>query len=263
MKIAVLGAQGFVGSNIASHLLHNHHIIPVTRHTVDLLNPVAVKQFLENQQLDVVINSAAVMTDNVALADTRNNLGIFMNFYNNSHLFKKFINLASGAEYDRSMNIDCVDESEIFNRLPVDSYGFGQNIKSRLSVEKPGFYNLRIFNCFGSGEIPTRLFPKLLKSKIKFEITDDRYFDYFSIQDLCKVVNSFVIENHMVYDVNCVYEDKRKISQVAALFADVNKLKREIIVTSTSENNYTGSHRNLYSLNLQLDGLEKGFKEYV
>jgi nucleoside-diphosphate-sugar epimerase len=263
MKIAVLGANGFVGSNLVSHLLCNHLVTMVTRQTVNLLNPAAVKQFLEIQQFDIVINAAAIMTDKTVLADTRNNLGIFMNFYNNSHLFKKFINLASGAEYDRATNIDCVDESEIFNRLPADSYGFGQNIKSRLSVEKPGFYNLRIFNCFGPGEIQTRIFPKLLKSKTKFEITDDRYFDYFSIRDLCRVVDSFVTEDHVVYDVNCVYKDKHKISQAAELFAAVKQLKREIIVTSTSENNYTGSHINLYSLNLRLDGLEKGFKEYV
>lgn len=263
MKIAVLGANGFVGSNLVKHLAHKHQVVPVTRKTLDLLDCDKVTKFLTKEKFDVVIMAAATMTDRQALADTRNNLGIFMNFYNNSDLFKKFINLGSGAEYDKLQNLDCIEETEIFTRLPQDSYGFGQNIKSRLSVEKPGFYNLRIFNCFGKGEIPTRLFPKLLKTKTKFEITDDRYFDYFSIQDLCTVVQSFVENNHVVYDVNCVYEDKIKISQAAKLFADIKKLRQEITVVSTSKNNYTGSHENLYSLGIELQGLEQGFIDYV
>lgn len=262
MRIAILGANGFVGRELAGYLLHNHHVTPVTRATVDLLNPIAVVEFLQKNKFDVIVNAAAIMTDNDALADTRNNLGIFMNFYNNSHLFKKFINLASGAEYDRTQNIENAPESLIFERMPQDSYGFGQNIKSRLSVEKPGFYNLRIFNCFGKEEAKTRIFPTFLKKKSKFEISGDRYFDFFSIQDLCKVVESFVENDHVVYDVNCVYTTKHKISEVVSMFATIRGIKSNFTVTSTSDNNYTGSGEVLASLDIELSGLEQGFKDY-
>lgn len=262
MKIAVLGANGFVGSSLTKFLSTKYEVVPVTRKTVDLLNPDQVKSYLEQQKFDVIINAAAVMTDNAALADTRNNLGIFMNFHSNAHLFKKFINLASGAEYDRTQDINNADESLIFERIPQDSYGFGQNIKSRLAVQTPGFYNLRIFNCFGTGEIETRIFPVFLKKKSKFEINDDRYFDYFSIQDLCKVVDSFVINDHVVYDVNCVYMNKYKISEAIARFAEIRGIKSNFVINSTSKNNYTGSGKKLNSLGIELDGLEKGFKDY-
>ena len=202
------------------------------------------------------------MTDNNALSDTRNNLGIFMNFYNNNNLFKKFINLASGAEYDRTRDINNADESMIFERMPQDSYGFGQNIKSRLAAEKPGFYNLRIFNCFGKGESESRIFPVFLKKKSKFEVSGDRYFDYFSIQDLCKVVDSFIINDHVVYDVNCVYLKKYKISEAVAMFADAREIKSNFTIASTSKNNYTGSGEKLHSLGIELNGLEQGFKDY-
>ena len=139
MKIAVLGARGFVGSSLTKFLSNNHEVTAVTRDTIDLLDPIAVRQFLENQKFDVVINAAAVMTDTAALHDTRNNLGIYMNFFNNSSLFDKFVNLASGAEYDRSMDINSVTEDFIFRRLPQDSYGFGQNVQSRLSFSKERF----------------------------------------------------------------------------------------------------------------------------
>lgn len=265
MKIAILGAKGFVGRELVCHLVHKHNTVPVTRDTVDLLNPLAVRAYLEKNKFDVVINAAAVMTDEVKLYDTRNNLGIYMNFYNNSHLFKKFINLASGAEFDRLTNIDMAPESLIFQRMPQDSYGFGQNIKSRLTHQKNNFYNLRIFNCFGQGEQPTRIFPKFISKQIDpvFEIQNDRYFDYFSVQDLCKVVESFVVKDHLVKDVNCVYEEKFKISQVLDKFCQINNLKSNFVVVSTSNNNYTGNGDILKSLNIPLDGLEKGFEQYV
>ena len=187
MKIAILGTNGFVGSNISSYLDINHTVTNVTREPIDLLNSIAVKQFLKENLFDVVINCAAVMTNNETLHDTHNNLGMFMNFYNNSNLFGKFINTGSGAEFDRTTDINNASEFEIFSHLPSDSYGFGQNIKSRLCFEKDNFYTIRIFNCFGQREKETRLFPRLLSNQ-KITI-HDRYFDYFSISDLCTVVD--------------------------------------------------------------------------
>jgi len=264
MKIAVLGANGFVGSNLLCNLEQNHNTVPVTRQTVDLLNPIAVKEYLGNQKFDVVINAAAVMTDPTLLHDTRNNLGMFMNFYENSDLFGKFINLASGAEFDRELDINEAPEGLIFGRMPKDSYGWGQNIKSRLCYDKHNFYTLRIFNCFGSNEKPTRIFPKFIKEQItpRFEIQNDRYFDYFSIQDLCTVVDGFIVNDYSVKDVNCVYKTKYKISEVLEKFCYIKQLKSNYVVVSTSENNYCGSGAALDSLGIKLAGLEKGFENY-
>lgn len=262
MKIAVLGANGFVGSNITKHLSNNNIVIPVTRKTIDMLNPIAVRQFLKEEMFDVVINCAAVMTDNNLINDARNNFGIFMNFYNNSGLYGKFINTASGAEFDRSTNINNVLESAIFNCMPKDSYGWGQNMKARLCAQTSGFYNIRIFNCFGKGEPPTRIFPRFLKEG-KITITGDRYFDYFSIQDLLSVVDHCVEHDWPINDVNAVYEEKIKISQALNLFCYVNGLQPNFTVESESPNNYTGNVLSLKTLGIKLTGLEEGFKNYL
>ena len=262
MKIAVLGARGFVGSSIASHLLHNHHVTPVTRDTLDMLDPTAVKEFLRTNKFDVVVNCASMMTDNDSITDARNNLGMFMNFYDNSEYYGKFINTGSGAEFDREYNLWKADESLIFRRMPKDSYGWGQNIKSRLCYQKDNFYTIRIFNCFGRGEINTRIFPRFL-SEGQIEISNDRYFDYFSVQDLCKVVDHCIDNTWTVKDVNAVYEDKIKISQALELFCHVNGIEPNFTVVSTGGNNYTGSSEHLYSLGIKLDGLENGFREYL
>jgi len=180
-------------------------------------------------------------------------------------MFGKFINTASGAEFDRATNIENALESDIFKRMPKDSYGWGQNIKARLCAQTDNFYNIRIFNCFGQGEISTRIFPKFIKAQTEaiFEIQNDRYFDYFSIQDLCKVVENFLINDYSIKDINCVYLEKNKISDVIKKFSLLNNLKSNYTITSISNLNYTGSGLELNSLGIKLNGLEYGLSNYV
>lgn len=261
MKIAVLGANGFVGSSLTESLSKKHIVSPVTRHTIDLLDPSAVKQYLEEKQFDVIVNCAAVMTNDESLNDARNNLGMFMNFYNNSHLFGKFINTGSGAEFDRSTNIDCIPENDLVKYMPKDSYGWGQNIKSRLCLEKDNFYTIRIFNCFGRGEIATRIFPSFLNNG-SMEISNDRYFDYFSVQDLKTLVSHCVETDWSIKDVNAVYHKKYKISEVLGKFCELNNLEPNFKVVSTSDNNYTGKDVGLEVLGIPLTGLDYGLKNY-
>lgn len=263
MKIAILGSNGFVGRNISNSMSQIHEVINVNRNNLNLLDYYQVRDWLKSTKIDVVICCAASMTD--SLADVENNLGLYMNFYNNSDLFGKFINTASAAEYDRSRNIDLAREEEIWLRLPKDSYGLSQNLRSRLSWSNSKFYNLRIFNCFGSGEIATRIFPKFLSDEIEhFHIKNNRYFDYFSIQDLCKVTKYY--SEHDVddwaKDINCVYKEKYLINEVLEKFRQIHKINKEIIIDSTSLNNYTGNADKLNKLNIQLTGLHQGLENY-
>ena len=263
MKIAVVGAKGFVGNSLYEFLVNQHSVVPVSRENLDVLDPAAVQQFVEKNQFDVIINAAATMKDNFSLHDTRNNLGLFMNFHRCRLSFGKFINLGSGAEFDRTRNIHNAESNEIFQVVPTDSYGFGQNIKSRICFETDNFYTLRIFNCFGSGELETRLFPQFLSCGDTFSIQNDRYFDFFSIQDLCLVVEYFAITDNLLHkDINCVYQNKFLISEVIKKFSQIKNKSAKIVVDSTSNNNYTGNGDKLESLKLNLFGLEEGFKNY-
>lgn len=262
MKIAIIGSKGFVGSSLYKHFESNHTVCGITRDVINVLDPYQVKDFLKQNLFDVVINCAAVMTDSNLLFDARNNLGMFMNFYDNKNLYGKFINTASGAEYDRETNIDNANEDLIFQRMPKDSYGWGQNMKSRICAQTEHFYNIRIFNCFGPGEIPTRIFPRFLNNNENFIITNDRYFDYFTVQDLCNVVENCVDVDWKVNDVNAVYKTKYRISEVLDKFCKFKNLNSDFKIESTSENNYTGSSDRLMSLKINLSGLDEGLKNY-
>lgn len=260
MNVAIIGSNGFIGSNLARYL-SNFNIFSLNRSNIDLLDFYAVQYFLITKKIDVVINAAAAMTDEKLINDARNNIGIFLNFYLNRIYFKKFINLASASEYDRRNNIFNFSEEKIFEYLPNDSYGFGQNINSKLSCDTENFYNLRIFNCFGKNELPTRIFPRIINQDI-ITISNDRYFDYFFIKDLCKVVEYYITNNPPYKDINVVYMDKFLISEVVYLFCKIHNLEKTIIIDSKSNLNYTGCGSKLKSLNLHLFGLYEGLKIY-
>jgi GDP-L-fucose synthase len=267
MKIAVLGSRGFVGRNLAERFKREgHSVVGLTRDVIDLLNPLVVKHWLDTNRPDLIINAAAVMTSSSNVADAHNNLGVFMNFYHNSHMFGKFIDTGSGAEFDRSRNIDMVEETELFRCWPADSYGFGQNLKGRLCVERENFYHLRIFNCFGTGEQPSRLIARFLNSDAQFRIINDRYFDFFGIDDLYTVVKHVSNAKYIPIwqrDINCVYMQKIKLSDMIRLVCDVRGLSYDsFTIDSTSPLNYTGNGGRLASLIPDLIGLQRSVEKY-
>lgn len=262
MKILVLGSNGFIGKSLVKHLSPRYQIVSANRENINLLNHEDVSEFLEKEQFDIIIGAAVSHTDPNTLIDTRNNLGLFMPFFENSHRFGKFLNFGSGAEFDTATNIDNFRETSLFQNLPNDSYAFASNIKSRLCYLKSNFYTFRIFNCFGGGEKPTRIFPRFIQSKSIFRITNDRYFDYFSIQDLCYVVDHFISNNINYKDINLTYREKYKISEVLKMFKNYHNIKTAIEIESTSQNNYTGDCSKLYSMGLSLGGLTQGLKNY-
>lgn len=254
MKIAILGSNGFVGSSLSQALRPKHTVTDVSRQTLDLLDASDVVEWLEKNKFDAIINAAAVMQNTAT--DTHNNLGLFMNFFNASHLFGRFINLGSGAEFDRRHSIDNAAEDDIFTVLPADSYGFGQNIKSRLCHERDNFYTLRIFNCFGTHEADTRIL-----KRPEFKITD-RYFDYFGIDDLITVVEHYLTADNLPKDINCVYENKIKVSDFVKLYCKIKNDDRDIEIVANIDINYTGRAKNLSKLKLNLLGVEKCLMNY-
>lgn len=262
MKIAVLGANGFIGNHLTNFLSKKYEVIPVTRQDLNLFSFYEVTQFLLTHKFDYIINSAVTHNQDTLLLDTRNNLSIFMNFYNNSEKFGKFIHLGSGAEFDRTLDITNAKEIDIFNRNPNDSYGFSHNLMSRLCYEKDNFLTVRIFGCFGSQEKSTRLIPRLLASYKKFHIQNDRYFDYISIQDLCIILQFIIDKNILIKDINCVYNNKIKLSEFLQKFIKIHNISINIVTETKSNFNYTGNGNLITNLNIELEGLDEGIKKY-
>jgi len=259
-KVSVIGSSGFLGKIISSNL-KEFEIIPVTRKDLDLLNFKSVQNWLKKVNPDVIVNCAIAGGNNrtsdlkkTNLSDAQDNLVSFLNFYNNSDLVKKYINIGSGAEFDVRNNIDSFEESQIFNSIPDESYGFSKNIISRLIYEKQQYYTIRLFGCFDSTEAETRFFKKVLNRKIHNYL--DRRFDYISAKDFLKVLKYFILNDNLPKDINCVYSEKKKLSEILSFF------KTEVKSNGIDNRNYTGDSKKIQSLNIKFDGLKKGIEDY-
>lgn len=263
MKVAVLGARGFIGSYIVENL-RNHLVIPVTRDTLDLTDFQKVREWLMIATPDVIINCATSggkqTLGEVNYSDVQNNLAIFLNFYNNRRLFQKFINVGSGAEFDRDNNLDEVSEDSLTAVVPVESYGYSKNIIARMCLGVPEFYTLRLFGCFDASEPEFRLL-KRFRTNPELEI-QDRQFDFISLSDFIKVIDHVIKNSVRHQDINCVYDKKIRLSEFLTLYCQVNGLVPAFKVTGYNKNNYTGDSSKLQSLGIKLDGLVKGLMEY-
>lgn len=268
-KILLIGATGFVGSNILQKLHNTYDIHSITKsHNVDFADLDTVSNLLEQIKPDVVINCLTYgqkqLGPNPSL-EVAKNISVFYNFLTCSDKFDQFINVGSGAEFDRAKNIDCAEEIDINKILPKDSYGFAKNLISRsIQSHAEKFITLRLFGCFGENEWPTRLLPKFLHSETALEL-QDRYFDYISIQDFVQIVDYVIQQRPQVNDINCVYSDKLKLSEILSLFCKLQNLVPKFVVTAQSQFNYTGasSRLNYYKDQLRLQGLEQGLRDYL
>jgi GDP-L-fucose synthase len=265
MKVAVLGANGYIGKYLTWWLsTKSISVIPVSRYTVNLNDYHDVTNWLHHERPSIIVNCATAtsyfqITDFV-YQDVQNNLGIFLNFYNNSHLFDRFINIGSGAEFDRTSNIDQVTESDIFSKQPKDSYGYSKNIIARLCAEKETFFTLRLFGCFDPSEPEFRLFQKFIKQS-QVNIVD-RYVDYISLIDFCLILEHY-LNNNVTQDINCVYQEKYLLSEIFDMFQKIHNVKTHLNITNTDLKNYTGCGDQLTKLNLPLTGLVQGIKNYI
>lgn len=264
-RVAVLGANGFVGSYICNNL-KNHIILPVSRKTCNLNDYSSVGSWLASYVPDIVINCAtaggkARMGDH-SYIDLQNNLSLFLNFYNNSHRFSKFINIGSGAEFDKSTSINLAQESSILNCNPTDSYSLSKNIIARLCLEKENFYTLRLFGIFDQSEPDIRLLKKC--STQQTIIVNDCLFDMFSASDFLRVLNYYIDTERPKYqDINCVYDQKQNLESIVRRFASIHNNDLAIEVISTKEpKNYTGSGDRLKELGIDLLGLDAGLEHY-
>lgn len=261
MKIAVLGARGFLGKYLTGYLYSvGHTVLPVTRDTVNLENYHLVDHWLETNRPEVVINCAisggGARVNDINYSDVQRDLGVFMNFYNSAWT-GRYINIGSGAEFDRRHPItNAVEEDILFNH-PLESYGFVKNAISRLCLNRENFYTLRLFGCFDRSEPSNRLFKKFLFDKSI--VVNDRYFDYISASDFARIINYYCESNILLKDINCVYQEKYKLSQILYMldYTSVPNLAGPYL-----ENAYTGLGKKLASLPIELMGLEFGLKNY-
>ena len=200
MKVCVLGSNGFVGSN----LLKDTNWNGVTRRKLDLTDQHAVEKYFNEHKYDVVIHCAVVGGSRLKPDDSDVAYKNILMFENVVRVFKgKLIYFSSGAA--------------LRGNPPTDPYGLSKWVIDRRIETIPNAYSLRIWGCYGPGELPSR-FSAVCKREGHVVIDQDRYFDFIDIEDVRKIVKEYVNGNKIKKECNLVYPEKLLLSQWAEKF---------------------------------------------
>jgi nucleoside-diphosphate-sugar epimerase len=266
LNILITGAGGFLGQYLANNLAE-HNVTALTRKQLNLCDSSAVCTHFEQHTYDTVIHCAAAGRNTPVAEDwniVSNNLSATINLMTVRHRFNQLINIGTGAEFDISTVIENTSESEIFNRQPVQSYGFSKNMVARYLSEQPGCFTLRLFGCFDGSEDERRLLKKCrsVVSQGQTFTIQDRWFDMISAQDFAVIVRA-VIDNTVSHtDINCVYSNKHRISDILKMFCEQQGLDSSLILVDGQGLSYTGNSDRLDCYQLPLLGLQQSLSVY-
>lgn len=200
MKVCVLGSHGFIGKN----LLRDMDWVGVTRNDLDLTDQKAVETYFKIHKYDVVIHCAVVGGSRLKKDESDVIYKNILMFENVIRVFNgKLIYFSSGAA--------------LRGNPPTDPYGLSKWIIDRRIEIIPNAYSLRIWGCYGPGELQTR-FSAICKRDGHVIIEKDKYFDFIDIEDVRKIVGEYVRDERSEKEYNLVYKEKLLLSQWAEKF---------------------------------------------
>ena len=229
----------------------------------------SIIKFIKQNSIDCIIHCAIEGGSRLKTDESNafyNNILIFENLYYCKNLLHKVINFASGAEFDRQIDINLKDEEDIFECIPKDYYGLSKNIIAKKVLTTNNFYNLRIFGCFDENELDSRFIKTcILKSRKNETITihEDKVMDFFYMQDVITIVEYILFDNSLHQDINLSYKNKYKLSEIAKTVVTQNNSKSSIIIQNKNGFNYNGNSNKISSLPVNFDGLEIGIKKTI
>lgn len=251
-KIIITGASGTVGQILTMHLAPWYNVIPLYgRNELDLMNRKEVDDFFIGKQYDTVIHCAVAGADNVknlAPSITHTNLTMYENLKAQYPSFYKFINIASGCELNYRPK---ASEHTLRDELPVFPYGLSKNLIARDVKKHHHWYNLRLFGLIANTRVFDALWKAYESGKDVFDVYDDKYMDYFKEDDLVTVIRHYIDQDiDLVSDVNLVYEQKYKVSEVLQRYIEDMGIDIKLNVLNEVSDEYTGSGYNLARMNI-------------
>jgi nucleoside-diphosphate-sugar epimerase len=271
MNILITGGSGFIGSNITKKLQLNNQftVFAPSREKLNLFVFDDVKEFIKINKIHHIIHCAIEGGNRTIVDDVNIVYGNILMAQNllSCPINGVFINIASGAEYDRRYEIN---QFEIEKRVPIDYYGLSKHTIAKLVISTINGFNLRLFGCFNFDESIDRMIRSNITNYINNKemiIHQDKYMDFVYIDDLYTLIEDIVIypnlKNRIFRDIDVVYDEKYKLSDIASLIntLDMNKRVPITIQTEKMGKSYMGNSFifNKYVTNLK--GLMRGLQE--
>ena len=222
-KLLITGANGYIGKHVANAFKSNEQTIltTLTHQQLDLTNEENVTDWFKDKYFDWVIHCAGSgirKSENNTPAVYVNNMEMFFNIAANKNHFKKLINIGTGAEFDKRIDIN--SKSNLWKSMPIDDYGLSKNKIAKFVDLNENYYNIRLFGVFAIDEPDDRFIKANLIRYVRNEpmiIHQDRYMDFFAIEDLITIVKNYIFNDDVLIlpkHLDAVYEYKLKLSEI-------------------------------------------------
>jgi len=269
MKILVTGGNGFIGRNLVKSLKKDYEVYTPTSSQLDLTDEKLVEEYLRNKFFDVVIH-CAIKGGRRNIQDSaftlQDNLKMFFNLMNNKDRFDRFITFASGADFDKTKNVNN-NNHNLKESYPINPYDMSKNIISRILKECSRCYNFRIYGAFGIDEAEDRFIlsnVKRYRNQQPIKIHKNRYWDFIYIKDLVNIVKHYIDNPTLDLDneMDLVYQDLLSLKDIGEIINNLDRHKVEIKLDNNSRDlDYLGNKSMGINLPIELIGLKKGIEE--
>jgi GDP-L-fucose synthase len=253
IKILITGANGYIGKFLHHELKNIYQVDSITRKDVDLTDSIQVHNFFKDKYYDVVIHCAIegghrLIKDTIKVLD--NNLKMYYNLLDYKLHYNKFITFGSGAEI----------------HSPEKPYGMSKNIISQSIFEKNNFYNIRLYGVFDENELNSRFIKSNIIRYINKEpmhIHQNRFMDFFYIQDLLKVVEYYIDNSNPISkEYECSYYDEfpNSLLDIASI---INSLSDYKVAISLDKEKIGSDYISIIKIELPIIfiGLKEGIKQ--
>ena len=247
MNILITGTSGFLSKEFIDYF-SRYNIITCDR--FKLLNPNYLATTVKENNVKIILHTSWAGVGSGTNEDLKFNLKVQHNLESCSNLVDKIFIFGSGAEFFSEVN----------------NYVLGKKYVNQSSKKYTNIINLRLFGCFGKHENDSR-FIKNSVSRIKKHspviINQDKRMDFFFVEDLCRVIEYCIRNKECPNLIDCVYEEKKTLTDIAAFLNDLFGLDpRNIQLESYNEGEqYIGDATTIESLNIQKIGLFEGIKK--
>jgi GDP-L-fucose synthase len=252
-RVLLTGGTGFVGRNTSSHLSTVCELYAPKRAELNLLDEVAVREYITKNNIEIVLNLANPNPVKNALDKQdrmfEDSIRSFLNLFRAQDCYEMMYTLGSGAEYDKSKDIISISEEQETRSLPYDSYGLSKYTINQIISGSERQCNLRIFGCYGPTDHESKFITHAIRCCLRGEditIRQDCYFDYMHVYDLGKIMGFFIDHRPMYRSYNVCTGTRVLLSEIAAKVKSLMGSDSEIIILSEGMNKeYTGSNRRL------------------
>lgn len=262
MNILVTGSNGYIGRNLAKLLKHENLFLG-TKQNLNLLDNL--ESFFDNKYFDTVIHCATSGGNRLQSDDNSwvyENCFMINNLMKHSKKFGRLIHFGSGAELDRSRDIN---GNNVFESFPLDPYGMSKNFIAKSFYTNDKFYNLRIFNVFNEDELKSRMVRGSILRYMNHEdiiIQQNKYMDFIHMDDLFQIVNHFIYHSNLPKIVDCCYKEKSSLLDIANIINNLSSHKSNIkIEVDGLSKRYCGDYNTISKLNIYLSNLKDSIQK--